>query len=274
MRGPEFNFIEKADKNNHSVEGDLEIEKLKSLMTEISERLKKEGVPVNDHCRIDEDRYRGIYSSPKVDKDLWEINKINKKFYPNIQPEKLEEYKLKKKSEQLEILKTVIFNKLMGEKSIIVRSSLHDDLTRGVDNIFLDRQTGEVICAFDEVGDTSGSAYELKKKEVLDKNEKEGGAYLDYGIGLVNGKIVLGRKDYLPVFYLAFPENLLGKGISKLGRSLNEISENDIKLFQYFINALKSQAENMNLKGKSVDLAGRVKIFVKMLDKVVEKYKI
>jgi hypothetical protein len=222
-------------------EGGFENEKVRDLelfLKETSETLKKEGVPVNVDCRIDENKFDGIYSKEEIKRDT----------------NRLEEYKNKWDSEKsgedpdgekLEMLKTVLFHKFMNKDFIVVRSSRTDDKNNKVDNVILDRKTGEIVSAFDEVSEIKGDRYEKKANNIMEKNCR--GVFLKYGLTLgPDKKIILQKLNNIPLFYLALPKRYLEDGIKNFQKQ--GFSDYEKKLFDYFILSIKTQMKEMELK--------------------------
>jgi hypothetical protein len=82
---------------------------------------------------------------------------------------------------QLEMAMTILLHKAFGDKYIVVRASKFDDYFNGIDNVLVNKETGDVICAFDEVRTNDRSPREYEKKERSRKKAEHGGATLKYG---------------------------------------------------------------------------------------------
>jgi hypothetical protein len=225
-------------------------EKLEQIIEKISNELKKEGIPVNKHCRIEMSAFSKIFPPEKLEKDEAFVKKQEKRWFGNLSKEEIEKKKLQSDGERLERLKTAIFYKFLKSDFIVARSSYYDDYKNHVDNLIIDRKTGEGICALDEVADISGKNIQEKRDQVLERNFKsikeEGGAEIDYGCFIKESKILLGGLKNLPVFYLCLPKEKIEKGIEGLESSLEEFSEMEKTLFQFFISSIKQQIERLN----------------------------
>ncbi len=92
-------------------------------------------------------------------KDKKKVKELEKKWH--------KEEKEKNFGELWEKAKTVILNKIIGTEFIVVRASKHDDYENGVDNIIINKETGNVVCAFDEVSAEEGT----EKEEVCGSEE-------------------------------------------------------------------------------------------------------
>jgi hypothetical protein len=239
-----------------------EIEKLKRISRECIENLKREKVPIDGDWRIKMEAFEGIskdYTKEKIAKDKEDVKEKEKIF----EKEEIERYgvatqeKLKATGEKLEYLKNIIFYKFLGKDFIVCRSSRYDDLKNGVDNLILEKETGNLVCALDEC---EIKRYEVKEEAVWKKN-LEGGGRLKYGLTTKKGEIKLGSQENLPVFLLFLKDNLIKEGIEKLPESLSEISENDRLLFEAFKKEIEAQIAKLKLASKSLNPKLKEKLY-------------
>jgi len=267
-------MFEKSSFEKENQEG-----KLKKFLELISENLKKEGMPVDLDCRIDIDFFDNIYSLTEIENDKKEIEKLKEKFQTEEKEEletkkwkknperalEMEEEKKEKLGEKLEMLKTAIFSKNLGKDFLVVRTSLYDDIKNRVDNLILNKETSEPICAFDEVADTMDTRYRQKSEKVLERNKKEGGGKLKYGIKIEkDGKLTLGKIENIPLFYLVLPPRHIEEGEKQLLFSFEQKSDYEEKLFNYFLSSLFHQINYLKLEKKlNLDLKKRVESFEK-----------
>ncbi len=274
---PRFEFESPEKVFEREEEEKTEEEKLRNFLGEISEGLKREGVPVDKNCRIDINVFRSVYPEEEIKRDEGFVGKREKEWFPGLSKEEIEEEKLKSDGEKLEILKTSIFNKFLGEDFIIVRTSSYDDIKNKVDNVMLEKETGNLICAFDEVGETSGPRYEQKKADILERNSREKGGRLKYGLRLEKDKenkmrLVLGEVTNVPVFYLALPKRFIKEGIEKLIPSFEEKSDYEEKLFSYFVDSFRPQIQSLKLESRLThSLQEQIGCFEKSLQKIQTK---
>jgi len=70
---------------------------------------------------------------------------------------------------------------------------------------------------------------------------------LKYGLFIKEGKLSLGSTKHFPIFYLAIKPNYLKEAIRKMQSSLNETTEYERKLFDYFISLIDYQIKEMQL---------------------------
>lgn len=233
-------------------------EKLSKFIKEISEKLKAEGVPVNEDCRIDMSEFTLVHNYTEIAKDKEMLGEFEKMHNPGLTREEVKEKKKHRDGEKFEMLKTALFSKFLGEKFIIARSSEYDDIKRGVDNLILEKATGNLVCAFDEVVDLSEKdkkkkenemkdRYEEKKKKIKDQNIEWGGGKIKYGIGMKDGKVILKEYENTPIFYLKVLKEELYKNLDKLIPSFDEKSPEEIELFDNLINSLSEQYAELKI---------------------------
>jgi len=109
-----------------------QIEKIRNLQEKLSKDLRAKGIPVNNECRLQISGFKNVYPQDDIEIDIKIVLELQKKWS--------EEGGIKKEGEQFEIIKTIIFNKFLGNDFVVVRSSLYDDFKNGVDNIILDKK--------------------------------------------------------------------------------------------------------------------------------------
>ncbi len=168
---------------NNSFERHDNIEKVESFLSLAAARYRESGVPVGETGRIDEQSYEGFYETADIEEDLRASQKREKKWHEGLSPEEIQKKKRLMEGEQLEMLACAIFTKNFGDDFVVVRSSLHDDQVNNVDTVILDKKTGSLVCAFDEVSDVSGASYQEKEDLVRRKNVDDGTS-LKYGVGM------------------------------------------------------------------------------------------
>ena len=230
-----------ADPKNENPEPKKEIrenaEKVKLFIEKISEELRKEGIPVNSDCRINMNSFRKAlgFKERNVQKHKEYVEKREKNFYEEMTEEEkkeMEEEKIMAAGERFERLKTAILYKAFREKFIVVRSSRYDDIHNKVDNVIVEKKTGNVVCAVDEITtnigktkNTPDSRFENKKEDVKRKNIEDGGAKLEYGISVEGGKIIKKKFENLPVFYIPMSQETLKKTEKNFISPFNEKGE-------------------------------------------------
>jgi hypothetical protein len=164
--------------------------------------------------------------------------------------------------ERFEVLKTIIFYKFLHKRFIIVRASFYDDVFNQVDNLIIEKETGNIVCAFDEVSAISGPRL-AKKQERFLRNRTDG-ATVKYGVLSTRDGLTKGEIKDIPIFYLALPHEHINKGIRNL-TSLEEISDYEEKLWAYFVITLLSQITRLKLENLNEILRNRLLEFEKTL---------
>lgn len=150
------------------------------------------------------------------------------------------------KSNQAEMAITALMHKVLKERFLVVRTSMFDDYKNGIDNLILDKETGAIICAFDEVLENDGDRNRgaSKKIERIKKSAVLGGTRAKYGISLSNKKVVRAVARNIPVFYLA----LESKDLADLTNDLyygDKTTTTDIenRLFAHLVTSISEQKE-------------------------------
>ncbi|MFH0856453.1 MAG: hypothetical protein V1860_00970 [bacterium] len=141
---------------------------------------------------------------------------------------------------------TIILHKMLRKEFFVSRASKFDDYANGVDTIIINKETGGIICAFDEV---TGDDVETKENKVIEKDEK-GGASIKYGITFEKnntGEIELIKKEIknVPTFYLGLPKSDLRRIANKMAYNTEEKSEAEIEICKRMVMSLKEQLANM-----------------------------
>ena len=140
--------------NSSSSEQESDIAKIERFSADVAAHYRAEGIPLSDDGRIDMAMYKGLHHD--VAKDLERNRDWEKGWFSGLSAEEAREKKRLTEGEQLEMLAYAILAKNLGEQFVVARTSPHDDRVNKVDTIILDRKTGNLVCAFDEVGDASG----------------------------------------------------------------------------------------------------------------------
>jgi hypothetical protein len=236
-----------------------EAEKLRKLLGEIRDVLKGQGIPVDQNCRVDMGAFKDVYKYGELENDLRRINRRIKEIKGDVEESLLTD------GERLEVLKTIIFYKFLHEKFIIVRASFYDDVYNQVDNLIIEKETGNIVCAFDEVSTTSGPRL-AKKQERFLRNRADG-ARVKYGVLSTRDGLTKREIENIPIFYLALPPEHINEGIRNL-TSLEEISGYEKKLWAYFVTTLQSQIARLKLENLNEILRNRLLEFEKTLEEL------
>lgn len=162
-----------------------------------------------------------------------------------------------------EMALTVMLHKFLKEKFIVARSSTYDDYNNGVDQVLVYKETGEVVCGFDEVIGNNGDDGGLKKAAKLERLMARGGARIKYGAKKVGTELVRGEVREIPAFYMSLSKAELAELLESLSSSSERISAPEEKLFEKLINSLETQTLNQNLnqtlKAKTEEAISRLR---------------
>lgn len=246
-----------AGRTKESVEGRSRIE---NYLREIAKEMRGRGIPVGSDFRIQPQEYKGkAYPEQEVERDLADIEEKKRNF------NEIE----RRIGELCELYVTALLNKHFSEL-IVVRTSEFDDVFGHVDTLVVDRRTGQVICAVDEVSAIGGTVYKQKEERIKERNiGKEittssgervitGGTRIKYGLKLTrdeNGQehIILGPNRYVPIFYIAIPKEALERAVSEFNPSKDSASEYERKMLQYILTSIMGQIEGLMLEEQKLN---------------------
>jgi len=153
----------------------------------------------------------------------------------------------KKEPSLTEMALTLMLHKFLKEDFIVARSSSYDDYNNGVDNVLIDKRTGEVLCGFDEVMSKKGEINNQRKELKLKKIMSRGGAKIKYGAKFENGRLVRSAVDHIPAFYISLDTNELGSLLAALSGANNQGRQIEESVFRRLINSLEAQIVNQEL---------------------------
>lgn len=235
------------------------------------EYTEKERAPLDKKGRIDPNFFSEVYSKEIIERDKKIVEQHKKEYYGD----KLAAVGIESGGEELEALTTVIFRKFLGSDFVVVRSSEYDDEINHVDNVILDKVTGNIVGAFDETEKTSGEKLRDKMEMVMDRNRK-GGTSLKYGMIYEQGvsgekreaKTELKLKEIrnIPLFLIKVPEATVEEAIKNFVPSLKESSINERHIFKQITQSLKQQAESQFYKSiPNLVFQKRLAVFQKFL---------
>lgn len=157
-------------------------------------------------------------------------------------------------TEQVGMLSFALFAKNLPQNEFVVaRSSQQDNLKpKGfASTLILDRRTGDLVCAFSEVGADDTEKYRDetgKKAAAVSKLNLQGGASFDHGIVENDkGEIVVSNVKNIPVFYLALTPHHLYEGLRHFVRG-NEQSKEEINLYGFFVASIYAQIKLLKVE--------------------------
>lgn len=145
-----------------------------------------------------------------------------------------------------EMTMTVILNKLLNKDFIVARASDYDDYKNGVDHVLVDKNTGFVVCGFDEVVDDMQGYYSVvNKKEKMKNIAAKGGSEIKYGATIEKEQLVRSSFKNVPTFYVALSTPELGRLLEGIKNNPEEISLEEDKIFNKLILSLQEQANKL-----------------------------
>ncbi len=144
--------------------------------------------------------------------------------------------------------------KIIGERYLIAKSAEYDDYFNGTDTLVVDKETGNVICALDEVHDNEKGDRHIKKIKASETTARHGGAEIKYGITFEKeadageNKLVKKRLTNVPKFYMRIsrsdPETKLDLQnlLANMNYNLNGApSEIELRVFDSLVDSLAEQ---------------------------------
>lgn len=123
--------------------------------------------------------------------------------------DKWREDKEKNPANLTEIAISLSLQRLLPENFLVVRAYSYDDYNNGVDQLIINRATGQVVCGIDEVIDRQGNSGPNKKEEKVRRKIIQGGVSVKYGALVQGGALKLGALKNIPAFYLSLDKTEL-----------------------------------------------------------------
>lgn len=170
------------------------------------------------------------------------------------------EAKEKNPSTITEMTVTLLLHHLLGKRFIVARAAAYDDYKNHVDNVIIDKETGAVVCGFDEVLGHEGDDGGEKKKDKINKILDHGGASLKYGATIEDGKIKTKELRNIPTFFLSLSKEELNALLVDLKNS-NEISAKEKEVALKMVNSLDDQYLDLANKNYHPELKANLLAF-------------
>ncbi|MDF1497861.1 MAG: hypothetical protein P1P85_00690 [Patescibacteria group bacterium] len=170
-----------------------------------------------------------------------------------------------------EKISLVILNKILGKDFIVIHSSQNDDIHHSIDTIIIDKKSGEVVCTIDDVEtDTEESRYLEKLKKLTTINQKFGGAFIEDGLELIDGKLINKHIRNIPIYLLQISEKNFEKVLSGMDiNSIDAISDIELNIFDILIESLENQNEKLkNTEKIPINLKKKTSVFSESLEKM------
>lgn len=169
-----------------------------------------------------------------------------------------------------EIATTLLFDKVLQKEFIIVRASAYDDYENGADQLIVDLKTGAVICGIDDAILGSSAKDDGEKKKVkIDNKMKSGGAEIEYGLTINNGRLERKNLNHVPIFYFNLEKSEMNNILKSLAAGSPDLSKNELSAYTKLINSLISQvAEYENNETLHPELRNKLRKFAPSLNKM------
>jgi len=110
-------------------------------------------------------------------------------------------------AEGWEMLSTTLFHKAFGDRMIVARAAAFDDIANGVDTVIIDKERGDIICAFDELHEVQGAVLSEKRREMkrvaMQQKNNAGGITLSYGFKKTPTGFTPTSMPHIPVLCLS-----------------------------------------------------------------------
>ncbi len=302
-----MSFSEKFD-NREGVEKERNVERplkdherLAKILSEVSKELNREveeAYGLSDFIETDGSvrmasfgqSEGGIYADEEVKHDQEELRELElgfcgasdpkvAAFYAKVRNcttpaeiiENWKKEKKKSKSGMFEDAVQIMLHKFFSDRFLVVHSAPYDDYKAGVDNLIINKETGDVIGAFDEVHDSNDGAYTAKKMEKLKKIASRGGASIRYGLTIAEGQLRQARLEKVPVFAISLSaekfKNLLP---AILDGGLSEKSAEEKAFLQALLISWREQSEQIEPLARSEKMKANLERFKAYLGEMGE----
>ncbi len=241
----------------------------KEVNAHVKEKYKTEHNLVNDTGAISMGFFAreqgGIYTPEEIGNDKALIEDLESKWSgardPNIQRVYKEQYsvegekniakkymkmKERDKNGQMEMLTNAVFYKILKERFIVVRASTYDDYVGGVDNYLVDKETGDIVCAFDEVHDYAAKGDRKEEKWKRVESIGRGGKKIKYGVVPQGDKLTQKEIRNVPIFFLSLTTEELERGMRSFSKELDSTpNEYEQKIFNKYILLLQEEYDRI-----------------------------
>jgi hypothetical protein len=180
------------------------------------------------------------------------------------------------KNKKMEMVAMSVLYKVLKDEFIVVHSSVYDDYFKGIDTILVNKKTGDVICAFDEVHDYHGNPrFDIKLGRV--KNIAQlSGKRIKYGFTVKNNKIVEGEMSRLPVFLLSLGSKEIDDAFSGISLDVKgDPNEVELRIMEKFIENLYNQLRIIKNSKPSFLIKDNLAKFeqsLRRMEEIVAKY--
>ncbi|MCD6148305.1 hypothetical protein J7J18_02925 [bacterium] len=222
---------------------------LENLLRKQADNFRESGVPVNERLRIDMEEFKDILPEETVDRHTERLKEVKiNQYRGRLSLEKIEEKEEVRGGEKGEIFVTLLLQKFLGDKFLVLRTSPFDDRKSKVDLLVVNKERGEIDFAIDvSVDDSFSPSVGEKQKRLFDRNTHKGTS-LTYGIRFEGGKPQpYPHIEYLPAFLLNLPLEILESGINSI-TSLKEKTPREKKIFNFLKEQIEKQIDSIKEK--------------------------
>jgi len=164
---------------------------------------------------------------------------------------------------------TIALSKILGKGYLVARACEYDDYNNGVDQVIIDKETGKVLCGFDEVLSREGLAGSPKKEKKFQQSIDRGGARIKYGVALKDEQLVRAKVENIPAFYLPVSKEDLYSLLSsqQAGGAARQTAE--INIFNKLLESLQSQVALLNNQANpNFGLLKNMRVVLEKLEKI------
>ena len=165
---------------------------------------------------------------------------------------------------QLEMAATIALHKTLPSEFITVRTSEYDDFENGVDNLIINKETGDVICTIDEVSAPEGSKREAAKQAKVKRKMEKGGAFVKYGLTYKDGKPLKRKIGNIPSFNLRLDAGDVKRLVNSIRSGGGSI---DKGIMMGIIDNFNAQVELFDKSDISHEMVEKIMNFKKMTGK-------
>lgn len=156
------------------------------------------------------------------------------------------EIKERSRANQIEMAITVLFHRILKDSFLVVRAATYDDYGGSTDNLLVDKTTGEVLCAIDDVHTDDSGRTDIDanrgKAEKVKKIAERGGSKVKYGLTMEKGKLKRAGLQNVPVFYLGLITDQLKLLSANMSQDISApVSEVEKQIFSEMVKSLEEQ---------------------------------
>ena len=146
----------------------------------------------------------------------------------------------------VEMAVTACLSRALGKRWVVAGTTKYDDYKHGVDQVIVDRTTGQVVAAFDDFANTASSERKESKYQQVHESARKGGAKITFGFSFSVGKLIRRRLQHVPVFALETSKSEAVAALQEMSQTLErEPGEKERALSKKLITSLVKQANTL-----------------------------